>query len=44
MHGFRFIDYFPASETFDSFEAEMHTRGDKHAGVNYIVPHCGLIR
>jgi hypothetical protein len=29
---------------FDSFDAEMQARGDKHAGVNYIVPHCDLIR
>jgi hypothetical protein len=43
MHDFRFIDSLPASETFDSFDVEVQTRGDKQAGVNYFVPHCGLI-
>jgi len=44
MHDFRFIDYFPASGTFDCFDAEVQTRGGKHAGVKYFVPQCGLTR
>ena len=26
----------------DSFDAEVQPRRYNHAGVNYIVPHCGL--